>query len=67
LPCVASLGRGVEDRLGEDFAAAASEFKARSKLMTDTSKKAFRLLTVNGDQQEYICPLRLETGRHTSM
>jgi len=57
----------VEDRLGEDFAAAASEFKARSKLMTDTSKKAFRLLTVNGDQQEYICPLRLETGRHTSM
>lgn len=35
--------------------------------MAETTKKAFRLLTVNGDQQEYICHLHLETGRHTSM
>ncbi|GAB5029758.1 inactive receptor partial [Nannochloropsis oceanica] len=35
--------------------------------MVETTKKAFRLLTVNGDQQEYICPLHLETGRHTSI
>lgn len=66
-------GRSTEGTQGRPLRiskARREQEQEQQRLMADTgtaaTKKAFRLLTVNGDQQEYICPLHLETGRDTS-